>query len=115
MRTFLLRVISAPAVGALRGPITWSLARARGLLLTRASGLLPATLWLEPEPLHHGAECFFKTSSCIIMIMCQIPFMTTNCVEGVRELAAMEQDLVRNGLDVVLEIGEVLILAASSE
>ena len=115
MRAFLLRVLSAPAVGALRGPITWSLARARGLLLTRAGGLQPATLWLKPEPLHHGAECFFKTSSCIIMIRFQIHFMTSDCVEGVRELAAVEQDLVRDGLDVVLEVGDVLILAVGTE
>lgn len=83
--------------------------------MTRASGLQPATLWLKPEPLHHGAECFFKTSSCIIMIMFQIHFMTSDCVEGVRELAAVEQDFVRDGLDVVLEVGEVLILAVGTE
>ena len=119
MLTFLLWMSSAPAAGALRGPITWSLARGRGLLLTRAGGLQPATLWLKPEPLHHGAECFFETSSCgsscITMIMFQIHFMTSDCVEGVRELAAVEQDFVRDGLDVVLEVGEVLILAVGTE
>ena len=119
MWTFLFWMLNAPAVGALRGPITWSLARARGLLLTRACGPQPSTLWLKPEPLHHSAEGLFEISSCgsccIIMIMSQIHCVTSDCVEGVRELAAVEQDLVRDGLDVVLEVCEVLILTVGTE
>ncbi len=115
MWAFLRWMISAPAVGALRGPITWSLARARGLLLTRACGPQPSTLWLKPEPLHHGAECFFKTSSCIIIVRFQIHFMTSDCIDRVWELAAVEQDFVCDGLDVVLEVSEVLILAMGTK